>query len=74
MTMEARISDHVLCDRLGTGEFKVTSMDSRHYTVQPVGGGPKQVIYKALCHITFEMRRANHERRVERANKIGRPR
>lgn len=65
-------SDHVLCSRLGTEEFIILSMDDRHYNLESTKTGVKTQIFKAHCHVTHDLIRANHQRRIERANQIGR--
>ena len=71
--MTIRVGDHILCPRLGNGEFIVVGEDDRHYKVRAVGSNTVESIYKALCFRgDIKMARENQARRVERANQIGR--
>lgn len=72
MAIQAKKLDFVLCERMGPGEFQVVDMDDRHYVLKTQRGNER--IYKVHCHITPQLSVANHRRRVERAEQIGRPR
>ena len=66
---EARIGDLVLCPRLGRREYEVVAMDARHYTL--AGETGKVDFYKSHCHVPAALAFKNRDRRIERANKIG---
>lgn len=74
--MQFKISDIVLCPRLGPGFYEIIAEETNEYQVKSADGKVSN-IYKVHCHRpkpadTIAHRKKVAEARAERAAKIGR--